>query len=51
MGSKGLWRHVDGLAVALKPYIIADRIPVLSDGKMAAMEEQLEVKENIKFEK
>ena len=33
MGSKGLWRHVEGLAVAPKPYIIVDKIPVLSDGK------------------
>ena len=53
MGSKGLWRHVEGLAVAPKPYIIADGIPVLSDGKTQAMEEQLETKEVriIEFEK
>ena len=41
MGSKGLWRHVEGLAVAPKPYI-ADKIPVLSNGKTLATEEQLE---------
>ena len=29
MGSKGLWRHVEGLAVAPKPYTLADKIPVL----------------------
>ena len=41
MGSKGLWRHVEGLAVAPKPYVIVDGISVLSDGKMQATEEQL----------
>ena len=53
MGSKGLWRHVDGLAVAPKPYVIADRTPVLSDGKTPATDEQLEVKEGriLEFEK
>ena len=45
MGSKGLWRHVEGLAVAPKLYVIADGIPVLSDGKTQATEEQLETKE------
>ena len=42
MGSKGLWRHMEGLAVAPKPYVIADGIPVLSDGKTQATEEQLD---------
>ena len=53
MGSKGQWRHMEGLVVAPKPYIIADGIPVLSDGKTQATEEQLETKEVriIKFEK
>src|SRR6202161_3912155 len=53
MGSKGLWRHVEGLAVAPKPYIVADGTPVLSDGKTPATDEQLEVKEVriIEFEK
>ena len=53
MGSKGLWRHVEGLAVAPKLYIVADKIPVLSDGKTLATDEQLEAKEIriIKFEK
>ena len=45
MGSKGLWRHMEGLAVAPKPYVIADGTPVLSDGKTQATEEQLEAKE------
>src|ERR1700684_2141399 len=53
MGSKGLWRHVEGLAIAPKPYVVADGIPVLSDGKTPATEEQLETKEVriIEFEK
>ena len=53
MGSKGLWRHVEGLAVALKPYVVADKIPVLSDRKTPATKEQLEAKEirMIEFEK
>src|ERR1700684_339138 len=53
MGSKGLWRHVDGLAVAPKPYVVADGTPVLSDGKTPATDEQLEVKENriLEYEK
>ena len=36
-----------------KLYVIADGIPVLSDGKMPATEEQLEVKENriLEYEK
>src|SRR5271170_7400728 len=45
MGSRGLWRHVEGVAVAPKPYIVADGIPVLADGKTAATEEQIESKE------
>ena len=45
MGSKGLWRHVEGLAVAPKPYVIADGIPVLVDGKTLATDEQTESKE------
>ena len=44
MGSRGLWRHMDRVAVALKPYIVADGIPVLSNGKMVATEGQLEAK-------
>ena len=53
MGSKGLWRHVEGLVVVPKLYVVADGIPVLSDGKTQATEEQLETKEIriIEFEK
>ena len=45
MGSRGFWRHIAGVAVVPKPYVVADGIPVLADGKTAATEEQLEVKE------
>ena len=45
MGSKGLWRHVEGTAVMPKPYVVADGTPVLSDGKTPATDEQLETKE------
>ena len=44
MGSKGLWRHVEGLAVVPKPYVVVDKIPVLSNGKTPATDEQLEAK-------
>jgi hypothetical protein len=33
MGSKGLWRHVEGTAVELKPYALVNDVPVLSDKK------------------
>ena len=36
MGSKGLWRHIEGTAVVPKPYIVADGIPVLPDRKTPA---------------
>jgi hypothetical protein len=39
MGLKGLWRHVQGTAIAPKPYAIINRIPVLPDGKSEAMKE------------
>ena len=53
MGSRGLWRHMEGVAVAPKLYIIADGIPVLADGKTTATEEQIELKEAkmIKYKK
>ena len=40
MGSRGLWRHVEGVAIAPKLYLIVDGIPVLEDKKTTAMEEQ-----------
>ena len=45
MGSKGLWRHVEGTAIAPQPYVLVAGVPVLLDGKMPAMEEQVEAKE------
>jgi len=45
MGAKGLWRHVEGKATALKPYILVKGIQVLQDGKIPATEEQIETKE------
>ena len=53
MGSRGLWRHVEGVAVAPKPYVVVDGIPVLAEGKTTATEEQLESKEAklIEYEK
>ena len=44
---------MDGLAVALKPYVVADGTPVLSDRKTPATDEQLEIKEGriLEFEK
>jgi len=46
MGSKGLWRHVEGTAVAPKPYAVVNGELFLSDLKTAAMEEQMEAKES-----
>ena len=53
MGSRGLWRHVEGIAIAPKLYIVVDGVPVLADGKTMAMEEQIESKETkiIKYKK
>ena len=44
MGAKGLWRHVQGTAIAPVPYIVANGIPVLSDRKTVATEDQIEAK-------
>ena len=53
MGSKGLWMHVEGTATKPKPYAIVNVIPVLSDGKTRATEEQIETRETrmMDFEK
>jgi len=45
MGSKGLWRHVLGTAIAPNLYMLLNGVPVLSDGKMGATEEQIETRE------
>ena len=42
MGSKGLWRHMLGTAVAPKPFVLLNGIPVLADKKTEATEEQIE---------
>ena len=46
MGSKGLWRHVEGIAIAPKPYTLDHGILVLSDGKTPATDEQIEARES-----
>jgi hypothetical protein len=53
MGAKGLWRHVEGTAVAPVPYPVTAGVAMLSDGKTPATEEQIEAKESksIEFEK
>ena len=53
MGAKGLWRHTEGTATALVPFAVKNGIPMLSDGKTLAMEDQIEAKESkiIDFEK
>ena len=45
MGLKGLWRHVEGIAVMPKPYTIVDGVPVLSNGKTPTTQEQIEAHE------
>src|SRR5882757_11354402 len=45
LGSKGLWRHVVGTAIAPRPYAVLDGVPVTADGKTLATEEQIESKE------
>jgi hypothetical protein len=46
-------RNRDCAQTVLKPYAFVDRVPVLSDGKTEAMEEQIEVRETrvIEFNK
>ena len=45
LGSKGLWRHIRGTAIAPKPYVLVARVPVLMDGTMQAIEDQIEARE------
>ena len=42
MGLKGLWRHVEGKAVTPAPYAVVNGVPIISDGKTPATEEQIE---------
>ena len=53
MGSKALWRHVEGTAVAPKPFTVKDGVYLLADLKTPATDEQIEAKESriIEFEK
>ena len=53
MGAKALWKHVEGTAVAPKPYAEKDGKPVLADGTTPATDDQIEAKESkiIEFEK
>ena len=46
MGSKGLWRHVEGTAIAPKPYTLDHGILILSDGKTPATDEQIKARES-----
>ena len=42
MGSKGLWRHVLGTAIAPPPYMLLNGVPVLADGTTEATDKQIE---------
>ena len=44
LGSKGLWRHVEGTAIQPKPYALVDGVLTLASGKPAT-EEQVESRE------
>ena len=46
LGMKGLWRHVVGTAIALKPYAVVARVLVLADGTTPANDDQVESKES-----
>ena len=45
MGSKGLWRHVLGTAVAPRQFMLLNGTPVLADGTTEATDEQIEARE------
>ena len=44
LGLKGLWRHVKGTAIVPKPYALVARVPILVDGMIQAMENQIEAR-------
>ena len=46
LGTKELWRHVVGTAIAPKPYAVVARVPVLTDGTTQASGDQVELKES-----
>ena len=45
LGSKGLWRHVKGTAIAPKLYALVTGVSVLVDGTTQAMEDQIKARE------
>ena len=45
LGLKGLWRHVEGTAIAPKLYALVARVPILTDGMTQAMEDQIKARE------
>ena len=45
LGLKGLWRHVEGTAIAPKPYVLVAGVPILMDGTTQATEDQIEARE------
>ena len=45
LGSKGLWRHVEGTAIVPKPYVLVAGVPILVDGTTQATEDQIEARE------
>ena len=53
MGAKALLRHIEGTAVAPKPFTVKDGVHLLADLKTPATDEQVEAKESkiIEFEK
>ena len=45
LGTKWLWMHVVGTAIAPKPYAVVAGVPVLADGITQARYDQVELKE------
>ena len=45
LGSKGLWRHVEGTAIVPKLYVLVARVSVLADGMTQATEDQIKARE------
>ena len=45
LGLKGLWKHIEGTAIAPKPYVLVAGVPVLVDGTTQATEDQIEARE------
>ena len=45
LGSKGLWRHIEGTAIVPKLYVLVARVPILMDGMTQAIEDQIEARE------